>query len=89
MKKYYSKKQKDSIIKQYLSGVSVVDLCKSSGIARSTIYSWIKESTECKKQEKRVNMRCYADLKKQCENQKLMIEILCNYRPICTQSNII
>lgn len=78
MKKYYSEKQKAEIINQYLSGNTVTILSKEYDIARSTIYKWIKEYTDSEKQERKVNMRDFFDLKQRCEQQELMIEILQN-----------
>lgn len=78
MKKNYSEKQKSEIISRYLSGNSVTKLSAEYHIARSTIYEWIKESAECEKQERKVNMRDFLDLKQRCEQQELMIEILQN-----------
>ncbi len=78
MKKNYSEKQRSEIINRYLSGNPVTKLCSEYGIARSTIYKWIEESTECQKQEQKINMRDYFDLKQKCEQQEKMIEILQN-----------
>lgn len=78
MKKNYLEKQKSEIISRYLSGNSVTKLSTEFDIARSTIYKWIKESAECEKQERKVNMRDFLDLKQRCEQQELMIEILQN-----------
>lgn len=78
MKKHYSSNQKKAIVKSYLSGVSVSDLSKQSNIARSTIYKWIEQSPDCKKQERQINMRDYYELKRRCKQQEKMIEILQN-----------
>ncbi len=78
MKKYYNSDNKKAIVKSYLSGVSVSGLSKQSNVARSTIYKWIKESPDCQKQERQINMRDYFVLKRRCDQQEKMIEILQN-----------
>lgn len=78
MKKNYSKEQKSEVINKYLSGQSVTKLSSELGISRSTLHKWIAESTDCQKQERRVNMRDFFDLKRKCEQQEQMIEILQN-----------
>ena len=78
MKKYYSEKQKAEIITQYLSGKTILELYKEHGVARSTLYRWIDESSDCQKQERKVNMRDFFNLKQKCEQQEKMIEILQN-----------
>ena len=78
MKKQYSNKQRTNIIGMYLSGVSISNLSKQYGIARSTIYKWIEASPECQKQERQINMRDYFELKRRCQHQEQMIEILQN-----------
>lgn len=76
MKKVYTEKEKSEIIRRYLSGITVTKLNTETSISRSTIYKWIQESKECKKHERKVNMRDYFDLKQRCEQQEKMIEIL-------------
>lgn len=76
MKKNYTKEEKERIIIKHLSGKTVTELYSEFGIARSTIYKWIEQSSECEKQERKVNMRDYFDLKQRCEQQEKMIEIL-------------
>ena len=43
MRKSYSKQDKEKIITQYESGVSITSIHNSTGIARSTLYNWINE----------------------------------------------
>ena len=78
MKKNYSKEQKSNVIKKYMSGETITELNSEFGISRSTLYKWIDESTDCQKQERKVNMRDFLDLKQKCKQQELMIEILQN-----------
>lgn len=44
MRKNYSKEQRTKIIELYSSGTTVTELSNKFGIARSTIYSWLKDS---------------------------------------------
>lgn len=78
MKKNYSVDIKAWIIKKYLSGVKTSELIKDLGVARSTIYKWIKESSDCQKQEHKIDMRDYSELKRRCQQQEKIIEILQN-----------
>ena len=78
MRKNYSKEQKSNVIKKYMSGETITELNSEFGISRSTLYKWIDESTDCQKQERKVNMRDFLDLKQKCKQQELMIEILQN-----------
>ena len=45
MSKHYSEEFKTSIILQYKSGTSSTQLCKQFGIARSTLFYWLKQET--------------------------------------------
>ncbi len=74
MRKNYSEEEKQAVIEKYLSGITITEISKETGIGRNTIYSWI-EQNNTKKPEK-VNMQEYLNLKKKCEQQEKMIEIL-------------
>ena len=63
MNKQYGDNQKRIIIEKYLSGVSISDLSKQTGVGRNTIYSWIKQSKYAQKTVRKVNMRDVFDLK--------------------------
>ena len=78
MRKNYSQEQKSGIVNSYLSGKTISELNSEFEVSRSTIYKWIDESSKCQKPDRKVNMRDYFDLKQQCEQQKVMIEILQN-----------
>ena len=78
MPKYYSKEEKEKIINLYSNGVSVTQISKGYGIARSTIYSWLNDSKNKKLLNRKINMRDVIDLKQKCEQQEKMIEILQN-----------
>lgn len=76
MNKQYSDNQKRIIIETYLSGVSISDLSKQTGVGRNTIYSWIKQSKSAQKTVRKVNMRDVFDLKQKCHQLEQMVEIL-------------
>lgn len=57
MRKTYSKEQVSEIIERYYTGVSPTVLSNETGIARSTIYAWIKADRIKPKWAKRINMR--------------------------------
>ena len=70
MKKYYSQEQQTEIIKLYSAGNTVTELSNLYGIARSTIYSWLKDSKNNKLLNRKINMRDVFDLKQKCEQQE-------------------
>ena len=76
MRKNYSKEDKSKIINLCSNGVSVTEISKEYGLARSTIYAWIKEYNENSRRKKPINMHEVILLRQQCEQQNLMIEIL-------------
>lgn len=76
MRKNYSKEDKQKIINLCSDGVSVTEISKEYGLARSTIYSWIKEYNKKSRRKKPINMHEVILLRQQCEQQNLMIEIL-------------
>ena len=75
MKKSYSKQDKEKIITQYESGVSITSIHNSIGIARSTLYNWINEYN-LRKDTKPLNRSDYDKLKMHCEKLENMIQIL-------------
>lgn len=75
MKKSYSKQEKERIITQYESGVSITSIYNSTGIARSTLHNWINEYNS-KKDTKPLNRGDYNKLKMHCEKLENMIQIL-------------
>lgn len=75
MKKSYSKQDKEKIITQYESGVSITSIYNSTGIARSTLHNWINEHNS-RKDTKSLNRGDYNKLKMHCEKLENMIQIL-------------
>ena len=77
MNKHYSDEYKREIVKRYLCGESISELSGSTGICRSTLYQWIK-NTKNKISAKPVEMREYNELKSRCKRQEKIITILKN-----------
>lgn len=75
MKKSYSKEEKDKVIKQYKSGVSITSIHKSTGVARSTLYNWVNICSSCTS-DKPLNRGDYNKLKSHCEKLENIIRIL-------------
>ncbi len=75
MKKIYSEELKKDVVNQCLSGISIAAISKKYGIARSTLYIWLKshasQSTET------ISKRDHFRLKQKCDQQEKAIEILC------------
>ena len=65
MKKIYTNEQKDEFLKMYWSGESVASISASTGVAKSTLYKWIREAPP--KKAKPVNMTDFRILKQRCE----------------------
>ena len=57
MRKNYTAEEKQAVIDRYRSGVAIADIAKETGVARNTIYTWIEEDDEYKKNSGKVNMR--------------------------------
>lgn len=74
MKRIYTSEQKDEILKMYWSGESVASISASTGVAKSTLYKWIREAPP--KKSKPVNMTDFRILKQRCEMLEQMVEIL-------------
>lgn len=75
MKKSYSKQEKEKIIKQLESGVSITSIHNSTGIARSTLYTWINKYNS-KSKVQPLNKGDYNKLKAHCEKLENMLQIL-------------
>ena len=75
MKKTYSKQEKAKIIKQYKGGASISLIQQTTGVARSTLYRWIKEQSQ-KNTEKSINKGDYNKLKAHCDKLENTIRIL-------------
>ena len=74
MKKIYTNEQKDEILQRYWSGESVTGISMSIGVAKSTLYKWIREAPP--KKSKPVNMTDLRILKQRCETLEKLVEIL-------------
>ena len=73
MKKVYTEEQKTTILQSYWSGEPVASISADTGIAKSTIYKWIKSTA---KKPKAVNLSDFRILKQRCETLEKMVEIL-------------
>lgn len=76
MRKINTNEQETDIINRYYNGVTPTDLLNKSGIARSTIYAWIKANERKPKWAEKIDMREIHILMQKCEQQQKMIEIL-------------
>ena len=75
MKKTYSKQEKNKVIEQYKSGISITSIHKTTGIARSTLHLWLKGQNS-DTAEKPINKGNYNKLKSHCEKLENTIQIL-------------
>jgi len=74
MKKIYTEEQKCTILQRYWSGEFVSSISADTGVAKSTLYKWIREVPP--KKAKPVNMTDFRILKQRCETLEQMVEIL-------------
>lgn len=72
MRKSYSKQDKEKIITQYESVVSITSIHDSTGIARSTLYKWVNEYNSANN-TKPLNKGDYNKLKMHCEKLENII----------------
>lgn len=70
MKKIYPTEQKQEIIKRHLCGVTITELSRETGVARSTLYYWLEEYNNGIKTERQIRVRDFYDLKKKCASKK-------------------
>lgn len=75
MGKIYSEEFKKDIINQCLAGTSIAVISKKHGIARSTLYIWLKSHTS--QSTEIISKRDHFRLKQKCDQQEKAIEILC------------
>ena len=66
---------KESIINRYFNGESVTELTEATGIARSTIYGWLKAS-QSESENKPVNKKTVNDLERKIIRLSTIIEIM-------------
>lgn len=76
MKKTYSTEEKERILKQYQSGVTVTSIHKTTGVSRSTLYAWINGRNSKNNQNKLINIGDYNKLKEHCKKLENIITIL-------------
>ena len=66
---------KESIINRYFNGESVAELTEATGVARSTIYGWLKAS-QSESENKPVNKKTVNDLERKIIRLSTIIEIM-------------
>lgn len=74
MKKIYTEEQKNEVLARLFAGEPIASISEDTGIAKSTLYAWIKSNG--KKKNKALNMTDYRILKQRCETLEKMVEIL-------------
>ena len=72
--KHISSETKTNIINRYYNGESIAELTEATGIARSTIYGWLKANRESVK--KPVSKKTVNDLNRAVIRLSMLIEIL-------------
>ena len=82
MRRNYTSKEKEMVVKRFLCGETVTAISKSTDISRSTIYAWTKAYDDCNKKKNPVNIRDYKTLLQRCGRQQRIISILKSSR--CT-----
>lgn len=73
----YSDEEKRGFVMRYQNGESVSDICTQTGIARSTLYSWLKTyQTTITKTGMVVTPKEFSALKKRVEKMESIIQVL-------------
>ena len=72
--KHISSETKTNIINRYYNGESIAELTEATGIARSTIYGWLKANRESVK--KPVSKKTVNDLNRSVIRFSMQIDIL-------------
>lgn len=77
MRPYFPLHEKQQLVSRYLNGKSVASICADAGIAKSTLYSWIKQYQPTKTRSGRViTPKDYDSLLRRCEKQEQLISVL-------------
>lgn len=77
MKHHLSKPQKQQLVARYYAGESVSGICADTGIAKSTLYSWLKQYQPTQTRSGRVvTPKDYDSLLRRCEKQEQIIAVL-------------
>lgn len=76
MKTRLSQEEKQSLINRYLSGESVQTIVSDTGVARSSLYSWIKSHNVESKDNPNITLREFNANKRKIERLNRIIEIL-------------
>lgn len=74
MNQIYTQEEKEKIIHKHLCGECIMSIHKSTGISRTTLYSWINDYKASK--NKPLNISDYNKLKMHCEKLENIIKIL-------------
>lgn len=73
----YTADQKRKLVLRYQNGESVSDICTQTGVARSTLYSWLKPyQTTITKAGMVVTPKEFVALKKRVEKLEGIIRVL-------------
>lgn len=76
MKTKFTQEEKQTLINRYLSGESVSTITADVGIARSTLYSWIKAYKKQSNETTKMTYREFSELKRKVERLNRIITIL-------------
>lgn len=77
MKKKYAEATKRKAVRQYQDGISIDIICSNLGVAKSTLYSWIKTyKTISTKTGAEITYRDYYDLKRRADKLQSIVEVL-------------
>lgn len=72
----FTQQEKQTLINRYLSGESVKFITTDTGIARSTLYSWIKAYKENLSKDTKITLREFSESKRKVERLNRIITIL-------------
>lgn len=76
MKTTMSQEQKQDLVNRYMSGESVKSIVSDTGVARSTLYSWISAYKEKQNNDHNMTFREFSANKRKIERLTRIIDIL-------------
>lgn len=76
MNRKFTQEEKQTLINRHLSGETVKFITDNTGIARSTLYSWIKVYKENLGKDTKITLREFNQLKRKVERLNKIITIL-------------
>lgn len=76
MNKKYTESDRQFVVGRYENGESGSIISLSTGIPKSTVYSWIHKTADCQEEKREFSLRAYSNLERKVERLEGIIEII-------------